>query len=229
MGHGVRLTVLGILAATLVLGHVVRGWVGVEELSPAGVRAAIQALGWHGPILFFGLVVFRQFLAMPSWLLLPAGGLCFGALAGTMLGTAGLVVSGTLKFWVARWVGRDWVRARFGERFRRMDERVDRLGPVVIGLSTAHPMGVLAPFHWGAGLSSLAFAPYALALVLGAPVRCFALSTLGASLAEGRTAEFWTVAGVLFAVMVGPLAVPAVRRRLFASGPAPSPIGRTPE
>ena len=213
--------ILGILAASLVVGHVVRTWLGVEELSPAGVRAAIHALGWSGPFLFFCLVVFRQFLAMPSWLLLPAGGLCFGAAAGTALGAAGLIVSGSLKFWTARWLGREWVRARFGERFRRMDERVDRLGPVLIGLSTAHPMGVLAPFHWGAGLSSLKFAPFVLALVLGAPVRCFALSALGASLVEGRTAEFWAVAVILFALLLAPLAHPSVRSRLFAGSPPP--------
>jgi uncharacterized membrane protein YdjX (TVP38/TMEM64 family) len=212
---------LGILTASLAAGHVVRTWLGVEELSPVGVRGAIQALGWAGPALFFCLVVFRQFLAMPSLLILPAGGLCFGALGGTALGAAGLVVSGSLKFWVARWLGRDWVRARLGDRFRGLDERVDRLGPVLIGLSTAHPVGVLAPFHWGAGLSSLRFAPFALALVLGAPVRCFALSALGASLVEGRSAAFWLVAVALLGAMLVPLAVPAVRRRLFASAAAP--------
>jgi uncharacterized membrane protein YdjX (TVP38/TMEM64 family) len=215
-----RLAIFAVLAASAVLGHLVRGWVGVEELTPAGVRAAIEALGWQGPVLFFLLVVFRQFLAMPAWLILPAGGLCFGAAAGTALGAAGLIVSGALKFQVARWVGRDWFRARFGERFRRMDERVDRLGPVVIGLSTAHPLGILSPFHWGAGLSSISFAPFVLALVLGAPIRCFALSTLGASLADGRTTEFWVVALVLLPLMIAPLALPSVRRRLFVSPPA---------
>ena len=215
-----RLTIVAVLTATILLGHLVRGWVGVEELSPAGVRAAIDALGWHGPLLFFLLVVFRQFLAMPAWLILPAGGLCFGTFVGTALGAAGVVVSGTLKFWIARWVGRDWFRARFGQRFPGLDARVDRLGPLVIGLSTAHPLGILAPFHWGAGLSSLSFAPFVLALVLGAPVRCFALSTLGASLADGRTTEFWIVALVLLPMMVAPLALPTVRRRLFVSPPA---------
>jgi uncharacterized membrane protein YdjX (TVP38/TMEM64 family) len=214
--------ILGILAAALLAGHLVRTWVGVEELSPGGVRAAIQALGWSGPFLFFCLVVFRQFLAMPSWLLLPVGGLCFGAVVGTALGASALVVSGSLKFWIARWLGRDWVRVRFGDRFRSMDERVARLGPVLIGLSTAHPMGILAPFHWGAGLSSLKFAPFVLALVLGAPVRCFALSALGASLVEGRSHEFWAVAVILFAVMLVPLTIPSVRRRLLALDPAAS-------
>ncbi len=210
-----RVIVLAVLATTFLLGHVVRQQLGVTELSPAGLQAAVVGLGWRAPFVFFVLVVFRQFLAIPSWLLLPTGGLCFGAALGTALGGGAIIVSGTLKFWVARWLGRDWFRARFGERFQHLDARIDRLGPVVIGLSTAHPLGILAPFHWGAGLSSLRFTPFAAALILGAPVRALAFSFVGASLAAGRSDTFWLVAAALGFVLAAPLAVPAVRRRLF--------------
>jgi uncharacterized membrane protein YdjX (TVP38/TMEM64 family) len=169
-------------------------------------------------LVFFALTTFRQFLAIPSWFILPAGGLCFGTGLGTALGGGALVVSGCMKFGIARWVGREWVRARFGSRFERFERRVDRLGPVVIGLSTAHPFGVLAPFHWGAGLSSIRFAPFVLAIVLGAPVRAFAFAALGATFADPTTAEFRWITLALAAVMLVPLAIPGVRRRLFASG-----------
>jgi uncharacterized membrane protein YdjX (TVP38/TMEM64 family) len=127
------------------------------------------------------------------------------------------VVSGCLKFGLARWLGREWLRARFGERFERLERRIDRLGPVVIGLSTAHPLGVLAPFHWGAGLSSIRFTSFVVALVLGAPVRAFAFSSFGAALTDPATTEFFVVSLALGALML-PLAHPAVRRRLFAAG-----------
>ena len=85
----------------------------------------------------------------------------------------------------------------------------------MIGLSTAHPFGVLAPFHWGAGLSSIRFAPFALAIVLGAPVRAFAFAALGATIADPTTPEFRTVCLGLVAVVLVPLVIPAVRRRLW--------------
>jgi uncharacterized membrane protein YdjX (TVP38/TMEM64 family) len=186
------------------------------ELSPAGVREAVARLGWYGPLVFFGLVMFRQFLVIPSWLLLPAGGLCFGTALGTALGGGALAISGCMKFGLARWAGRRWFREHFGEHFRRFETHVDRLGPLVIGLSTAHPLGVLAPFHWGAGLSSIRFAPFALAIVLGAPVRAFAFSALGATIIDPTTPEFRAVFLGLAAVVLVPLAIPAVRRRLWA-------------
>jgi uncharacterized membrane protein YdjX (TVP38/TMEM64 family) len=203
------------LAGMVLAAHLARTRLGIE-FSIGGVQDAVGRLGLWGPPVFFALVMFRQFIALPSWLILPVGGLCFGTVAGTLLGAGALVVSGCLKFAIARHVGRDWVRRNFGERFRRVEQRVDRLGPVVVGLSTAHPFGILAPFHWGAGLSSIRFAPFALALVLGAPVRAFAFSAFGAAVADPSTPEFRAVCLGLGALVLLPLAIPAVRRKLFA-------------
>jgi uncharacterized membrane protein YdjX (TVP38/TMEM64 family) len=185
--------------------------------SAAELQAAVDALGWRGPVLFLSLVTFRQFLALPAALILSVGGLCFGAGLGTVLGAAGIVVSGLGKFGVARSLGRRWI----GARLARLEARVQRLGPTVIGLSTAHPFGILAPFHWAAGLSSLRLAPFALALCLGAPVRAFAYSAFGATLSDPGTVEFQMAAAGLAAAIIVPLAIPGVRARLFGRDAAP--------
>jgi uncharacterized membrane protein YdjX (TVP38/TMEM64 family) len=199
----------------MLLGYLVRAQLDMD-LSPAGIQRGVVQLGWYGPLVFFVLTTFRQFLAIPAWFLLPAGGLCFGTAAGTALGGGAIILSGCLKFGAARWVGREWVREQFGAHFTRIERHVDRLGPVVIGLSTAHPLGVLSPFHWGAGLSSISFASFVPAIVLGAPVRAFAFSAFGAALVDPSTMEFRTISLGLAALVLLPLAVPGVRRRLFA-------------
>lgn len=203
------------MGLALLLGWAVRRGLDME-LSPAGIHDAVARLGWRGPLVFFLLTTFRQFLAIPAWLLLPAGGLCFGPAIGTALGAGALIVSGCLKFALARRLGREWLRARFGAQFEHLERRVDRLGPVVIGLSTAHPLGVLSPFHWGAGLSSIPFTSFVIAIVLGAPVRAFAFSTFGAALADPSTPEFRTISLGLAVLALLPLVHPAVRKRLFA-------------
>ena len=126
-----------------------------------------------------------------------------------------LIVSGCLKFGVARWVGREWVRVHLSTHAERIERHVDRLGPVLIGVSTAHPLGALGALHWGAGLSSIRIAPFVAALVLGAPVRAFAFSAFGAALVDPAASEFRTISLGFAALVLLPLAVPAVRRRLF--------------
>jgi uncharacterized membrane protein YdjX (TVP38/TMEM64 family) len=212
----IGLALTSAVAIAVGLGHVVRAGLGME-LSPAGIQEAVTRLGWLGPLVFFALTTFRQFLAIPSWLILPVGGLCFGTALGTCLGGGALITSACMKFGIARWLGRDWVRRHFSRHFARLERRIDRLGPVVIGLSTAHPLGVLAPFHWGAGISSIRFGSFVIAIVLGAPVRAFALSAFGAALVDPTTPEFQAVSLGLASVVVLPLLVPSVRRRLFAA------------
>lgn len=204
------------LSAVVLLTHVIRTQLGIE-FSVSGVQHAVGRLGVWGPPVFFGLVTFRQFLGLPAWLILPVGGLCFGTAVGTALGGLGLIVSGCLKFLVARKLGRLWVKRTFGDTFLAVERRIDRLGPIVVGLSTAHPFGILAPFHWGAGLSSIRFAPFMAALLVGAPVRAFAFSAFGAAIVDPGTPEFRAVCLGLGCLAVVPLLIPAVRRRLFAS------------
>ncbi|MEN8184538.1 MAG: hypothetical protein ABFS46_18590, partial [Myxococcota bacterium] len=104
------LLLLGIVAIAITLGRVVRAEMGVD-FSPESVRTWVESLGWRGPALFLAVVTFRQFLALPSGLLLPVGGLCFGALLGTVLGATGIVISAFLGFSLTRLLGREWALA----------------------------------------------------------------------------------------------------------------------
>lgn len=208
------LTILAVIVAIGTVGHLLRTSLGLGSL--AELQEAVDRLGWFGPVLFLGLVIFRQVLAVPAGLILPVGGLCFGALGGTVLGGVGLIVSGMGKFAIARSLGRDLVRRKFGAQLEWFETRIERLGPMVIGISTAHPFGILSPFHWAAGLSSLSFASFAVALVLGAPVRAFAYSVFGSTLTDTDSDSFVLASAVLIAIIVVPLAIPGVRRRLLA-------------
>lgn len=204
---------LAVLAVLVAGGFLARHQLGIEA-SLAGVQAWVQQLGWYGPIAYVTVVTFRQFLALPAALVLIVGGLCFGGALGTLLGSLGVVVSGLMKFTIARAVGRDWLRRHYGGSFERFEARIARLGPTLVGIGTAYPVGPLSPFHWGAGLAPISRTSFAVALVLGAPVRASAYSYLGASLLDVRSLEFAATTGVLLLALV-PILFPRVRRRLF--------------
>jgi uncharacterized membrane protein YdjX (TVP38/TMEM64 family) len=209
----VTVAVIVLLVAAFATGLHFRGALG-DEISTVGIHAWVGGLGWKGVALFLALVVFRQFMLLPAALVLPVGGLCFGAAAGTALGALGIVLSAAMKFALARTLGRAWIAER--PRGRTLAARIERIGPVAIGISTAHPMGPLSPLHWGAGLTAIPAGAFLAAVTLGAPVRAFAYSFFGAALDEGGGGVV-TGAVVLLAVALLPLLHPAIRRRIRAA------------
>jgi uncharacterized membrane protein YdjX (TVP38/TMEM64 family) len=206
---------VALVVVAFVVGSAVREQIGVE-LSAESIRSAVQGLGLLAPVLFVGVVIFRNFLLLPSAIVLIAGGLVFGAGAGTLLGGAGIVISALMKFTVARVVGREWIRPHLGSRVLDFERRIETAGPLIVGLTTAHPMGVMSPFHWGAGLSTIAWIPFLVTILLAGPVRAFVYAYFGAALPEPGSHQFYIGGGVLLAVALLPLAHPGVRRRLFA-------------
>jgi uncharacterized membrane protein YdjX (TVP38/TMEM64 family) len=191
------LILIVIVTAAFTTGRAVRSEMGVD-FSPESIRAWVDALGWRGPAFFLLVVTFRQFLALPSGLLLPVGGLCFGALLGTTLGASGIILSGFFGFTLTRLLGREWAVAHL-RGLALVEQRVATAG---------------APFHWGAGLTSISLVGFSAALLLGGPVRAATYSFLGSTLLDLGSPRFWIATVVLLAVALLPLAHPGLRRRL---------------
>jgi uncharacterized membrane protein YdjX (TVP38/TMEM64 family) len=214
----VPFALLAFVVAVVLAGGSLRQHSGIE-LSAESIQAFVRGLGPSGPLAFLALVMFRNALVLPSFLVLATGGLLFGIGLGTLLGGLGVVLSGLVKCGVARGIGREWVRPllerQLGDRLDRIEAHLRTAGPVFVGLNTAHPVGLLSPLHWGYGLTSLPWRPFALALALGAPLRAFFCSYFGSTLLEPGSREFFLASGVLLACALLPLAIPALRRRLL--------------
>ncbi len=205
---------LASIATLFLAGRAVRSQLGVE-VGPESLRDWVQSLGLVAPLIYIGLVTFRQFLLIPSVLLLTAGGLVFGAALGTLLGGLGIVLSAVFGFTLARTLGREWLRVRLGHRLGALERQTQRVGPLVVGLATAHPLGPMTAFHWGAGLASVAWLPFVAVVLVAGPARAFLLSSLGATLEEPLSPRFWATSIGLVAVVLLPLAHPGIRRRLL--------------
>lgn len=211
---------LAVGAAGLLLvraGYSFRASAGIE-LSPESLRAYVQTVGPIAPAVFLGMVTFRSVLLLPSAVVLTAGGLLFGAPLGTLIGGLGLVASALWCFAAARWMGRDWVQSRIPARLRPLEERAESLGPSLIGLATAHPMGVMTPLYFAAGLSRIRLAPFLAACAIAGPFRAGLYAWFGAQLVDIGSPRFWAATAVLVAAAVLPLAHPRVRRWLLVRG-----------
>jgi uncharacterized membrane protein YdjX (TVP38/TMEM64 family) len=207
---------LALVLAAVVAGAYLRGSL-PDEVSAEAIRDWVLGLGWQAPAIYVGLVAFRTFLFLPSWAVLAAGGLCFGIAFGTLLGGAGILVSALYQFVVARAIGRAWVRPYLGERTLRAERRLQRVGAVFVGFTTAHPIGPLTPFHLAAGLSAMPALGFVVAVLLASPLRSLSWSVFGASLLDWRSPRFALTTAMLVVITVLPLFHRGVRRALFGS------------
>jgi uncharacterized membrane protein YdjX (TVP38/TMEM64 family) len=201
------------VALAFVVGHTVRGQL---DLSPGAVHSWFVALRWKGPVIFVGLMTFRQFLLLPSAILLSIGGLSFGFAMGTALGCVGIVLSAVMKFSIARLVWRGSTATPRTQRFDTVRRRFEGSGPLLVGVVTAHPIGPMAWSHWAAGFSSMPLAAFALAVIIGSPIRAGAYALLGASLMAVGSVQLYAASTALIAMVLAPLAHPRLRRWMFA-------------
>ncbi len=207
---------LALVVGAVVLGRAARQEAGIE-VSAASIQTWVSSLGWQAPALFVGLVTFRIFLLLPSWVVLSAGGLVFGAFLGTVLGGLGVLFSAAMGYGLARGIGRDWVRPRMQARLERHGQSLERVGPLLVGLVTAHPMGPMTAFHWAAGFATVPLLGFLMAVLLGGPLRAFIYSFFGSTLLELGSGEFYLATTLLVVVALLPFAHPGIRRRLFAA------------
>jgi uncharacterized membrane protein YdjX (TVP38/TMEM64 family) len=184
------------------------------ELSLDGLRDWVQAKGTVAPFVYLGVLTFRQFLFLPSFLLVTVGGLCFGLLWGTVLGALGLFLSGVITFGLGRGLGTDSLRAKFGIRYPGLEEKIERFGPWIVFAAMVYPGGPMTGVFWASGISTVRFGAFALAVATGGLIRAFTYSFFGASLVDGLTPRFYLGAGIMTLLLLGPLFVPSLRRRL---------------
>jgi uncharacterized membrane protein YdjX (TVP38/TMEM64 family) len=201
-----------VLSAGLVAGVAFHSQGGLP-LDPAALRERIAGFGWIAPFGFIAIAALRPVFALPSAVIMTAGGLAFGVAGGTLLSSLGFSLGAVIAFGLARGLGKDVVQQRMGERLTRADAFLSKRGPQWLAAYTALPVSVLTPVHAGAGLSSMPFVGFALWVSLGLIPRAALYSYFGDSFTRGRAAV--VAAGVVMAVVV--IAAIFVMRRMLAS------------
>ena len=76
--RAVVFTLLAFVIGAFVLGRMLRADMALD-VSAESVQAYVLGLGFKAPLIFVALVTFRNFLLLPSMVVLTAGGLVFGA------------------------------------------------------------------------------------------------------------------------------------------------------
>jgi uncharacterized membrane protein YdjX (TVP38/TMEM64 family) len=196
----------------LLLAGLVAAGVALRELREAGVldtafldRAA-AAIGLPGEALFVLAGAAACMVGVPRQAVAFAGGTAFGALLGSVLALAAMLLGCAGSFLWARAIGRDWARRRiegaFGGRLARLDRFIAG-NPFTATLTLRLlPVGNNLALNLLAGLSGVALAPFLAGSALGYIPQTVVFALLGKGVRVDGAVQLGVGLG-LFALSVG--------------------------
>lgn len=157
-------------------------WIGLEN-----AQQMIQQSGHWAPLLFIVLCAFSMTIApLSGSSLFVVGGALFGRQTAFLLSLTGTVIGCSANFWIAKKFGRDVVARLIGKASLA---ELDKLTHWVMGKRGVLYLTLLMPLSqdivsYAAGLTSISYSRFAIALLLGGTVIVAAYIYLGSSLLE---------------------------------------------
>jgi len=155
-----RLLLLAVIAAAIAAFFVfdLKQYLSLEffQASRAKIDAFYAARPWQTAAAFFVVYVAVTALSLPGAAIMTlAGGAIFGLLAGTVLVSFASSIGATLAFLVSRFLLRDWVRTRLGERLKAIDDGVAREGAFYLFALRLVPLFPFWLINLAMGLTSI--------------------------------------------------------------------------
>jgi uncharacterized membrane protein YdjX (TVP38/TMEM64 family) len=128
-----KLAVLAVIAALIAAFFVLdlRQYVSIEyfQAQRAVIEAYVQAHPLRSALVFFVIYAGVTGLSLPGAAILTlVGGAIFGLLWGTVIVSFASSIGATLAFLASRYLLRDWVQARLGDKLKPINEGIAREG-----------------------------------------------------------------------------------------------------
>ena len=191
------LLVLGLVAVAVLAWSVgLHDWVRPERL--AELRAAIEAYGAWGPVLFVAGYVVGELLFLPGLPLTLLGGLVFGPVWGTVYVWIAAMLSAALAFLVARHLARDTVERWMAHspRLARIDAAIGRHGWRILMITRLVPLFPFNLQNYAYGLTRIPLWPYLVVTAICILPATIAFTLAAGALSGGGTPSrtIWTLA-----------------------------------
>lgn len=151
----------------------------------------IQNQGIYAEIVYLGIYVAKPFfIIMPSNLVALLGGGVFGPVKGFVLSMIGFFISGTIAFYLARFLGKDFVESIMGEKLMKLDDNLEKKGFKILFLLRLPPILPFDPLSYACGLTKIKYSDFILASLLGVVPETICYSMMGKNFTNPLSFKF---------------------------------------
>ncbi|WP_241156703.1 TVP38/TMEM64 family protein [Bacillus sp. FJAT-42376] len=185
------------------------------NLNPGMIKDWILSLGAAGPLVFILVYTFRPLILFPASILSLAGGLAFGSVYGfiyTLIGAAG---GALVAFFLSKAFGAKVVPD--SEKIESVKKIIEKNGFLYVLVLRILPIVNFDLISYAAGLTSIRWAPFLAATVVGIMPGTFAYNFLGSSFTSDNQ-SILIIAIVIFALLalIPIIFRKKIKQRLFA-------------
>lgn len=189
----------------------------ISDFTPTNIKNFILQFGIWAPIIFIAIYSLRgAILVIPVGVMSLAGGLAFGKWLGTIYILIGATLGASLSFMIARYFGRQFIES-FGwlhkGKIKSFDEGTQKHGFRMMLFIRLIPLFQYDAVNFGAGLSKMKFRDYVLATFIGMIPGGFINATLGSSLENIISAQFFAALGVFILLMFVPTIYKGIKKK----------------
>ncbi|WP_428265853.1 TVP38/TMEM64 family protein [Haliangium sp.] len=130
---------------------------------------SVRGAGALGVVIYGLVYVVATVLWIPGSVLTIAAGFVYGLIGGTLVVIPSSVAGATLAFVIARFLARDWVRARLMRhpRLAAVDAAIGERGFSIVMLLRLSPLFPFVALNYALGLTKVRLRDYVLASVVG--------------------------------------------------------------
>ncbi|BAQ64260.1 hypothetical protein GM3709_1025 [Geminocystis sp. NIES-3709] len=136
-------------------------------IDPQLLNNILTKLGIFAPIIYIFLYILATILLVPSTPLNLSGGLIFGFWWGLLWTSIGAIIAGVVSFAYARYLGRNWVKKRFGIHLQKLDKEIKKGGMGYIFAIRLLPLIPYGIVNFSAGLTSVKEKDYFFGTIFG--------------------------------------------------------------
>ncbi|KMT20830.1 TVP38/TMEM64 family protein [Clostridium cylindrosporum] len=142
------------------------------------------------------------FIIIPAWIFAVVSGVIYGPLMGTFYSLIGIFLSATVSFYLARFLGRDFLVHFLGKKFHKMDEKLKDNGFKVLFIMRVTVVFPFDPLSFMAGISNINYKTYILATMLGVIPEILAFNYLGVGLKSILSLKLLIISSIIALIII---------------------------
>lgn len=195
-----KLGALLVLVLSMLLLFKTAVWLNLNDIE--SVKHFILSFGPLAPIVYIIMFTLVPLTLFPDAILAIASGTIFGLFWGTVYTMIGAACGATLSFYIARFLGRDFVMHLIKHKAEWFEAGVERRGFLIVLIMRLVPLIPFDVISYGAGLSKIKFTDFLMGTLLGIIPGVLVYVNLGDKALDVTSPAFYVSIGLLIGLFV---------------------------